>query len=66
MIISDFTVIELDYFRDNCNFVGDELLVFELRSRGTPLIEIASMLNVSLDTAKKLSRKVNKKIMKVI
>ena len=66
MIISNFTVKELDYFRDNCNFVGDELLVFELRSYGVSLKEIAEIMSVSLDTAKKISRRVNKKIIKVL
>ena len=64
MIISNFTVIELDYFRDNCNFVGDEKLVFELRSSGILLEEIADIMSVSVDKVKKISRKINKKIIK--
>lgn len=66
MIIADFTKPELDYFRTNCNFVGDEIKLFELRSRGVPLELIAEELCLSVDGAKRISRKVNKKILKVI
>lgn len=66
MTIANFTVPEIEYFRKNCNFVGDELLVFELRSRDVSLAEIAAILSITQDKAKKLSCKVNKKILKVI
>ena len=65
MIISAYTEIELDYFRRSCNFVGNELEVFDLRSRGIPLEIIAEQINLSIDGVKKISRKVNKKIMRV-
>ena len=66
MIIADFTVPELNYFKENCNFVGLEIRVFDLRSQGVPLEEIAEILNMSVDGVKKISRKVNKKIIKVL
>ena len=66
MVISDFTEIELEYFRRSCNFVGCERDVFELRSRGVPLEQVAEKVNMSVDGAKKISRKVNTKITKVI
>lgn len=66
MIVSDFTVPELDRFRDKCNFVGNELMVFELRSQGIPLEQIAETLNMSVENVKKVSRKVNSKIIRVI
>ncbi len=66
MIIADFTEPELDYFRKTCNFVGDERTVFEFRSKGIPLERIAEYSNLSVDGIKKISRKVNKKINKVI
>lgn len=66
MIISDFTEPELDKFRKLCNFVGDEVFVFEYRSQGVPLEQIAEILNLSIDCVKKLSRKVNRKILKVL
>lgn len=66
MIVSSFTVPELNYLRDNCNFVGTESDVFELRSRGIPLEEIAELLNMSAEGIKKVSRKVNNKITRVL
>ena len=66
MIISDFTEIELDHLRDKCNFVYNEASVFELRSHGLSLEEIAEILNMSVDGVKKISRKVNRKIVKVL
>lgn len=66
MKISDFTKIELEYFRERCNFVNLEIPIFEQRSQGIPLEEIAENLNISYDYARQLSRKVNKKIIKVL
>ena len=66
MIIADFTTPELNYFRENCNFVGLEKRVFELRSQGVPLEEIAEILDMSVDGVKKISRKVNAKIIRII
>lgn len=66
MIISDFTEIELDHLRDSCNFVCNEASVFELRSHGLSLEEIAEILNLSVDGVKKISRKVNRKIARIL
>lgn len=66
MNIKDFTKPELDYFRENCNFVGVEKEIFELRSQGIPLEEVAEKVNMSVDGAKKASRRVNKKILRLI
>ena len=66
MIVSDFTVPELDFYRANCNFVGAERQVFELRSQGIPLERIAETLDMSVEGIKKVSRKVNNKISKVL
>lgn len=66
MTISNFTKPELDYFRNNCNFVNLEVDVFELRSSGYTLEYIAEKLNISPDYARKISQRVNKKIIKVI
>ena len=65
MQIHSFTKPELDYLRENCNFVNNEVQVFEMRSRGIPLEAIAEALNISTDTARKTSQRVNKKIGKV-
>lgn len=66
MIISDFTTVELKYFEEQCNFVGKEYNVFELRSQGKSLTQVADILEISIDKAKKLSQRVNKKIKRVI
>lgn len=66
MIISDFTKPELDFFRESCNFVGVEKPLFELRSQGVPLEDIAESLNMSIEGIKRISRKVNVKITKVL
>lgn len=65
MIISDFTKPELDLLRDNCNFVGCERDIFDLRSQGISIEDIAETLNLSIDGAKRISRKVNNKIIRV-
>ena len=65
MIISSFTEPELDVYRDQCNFTGTEREVFELRSIGVPLEHIAELMHLSVDGVKKISRKVNSKIIKV-
>ena len=66
MLVSSFTVPELNTFRTKCNFVGNELTVFELRSQGIPLEEIAERLDMSVEGIKKVSRKVNNKITRVL
>jgi len=66
MIISDFTKPELDMFRDACNFVGNERTLFELRSQGVPLEQIAETLDMSVTGINKISQKVNKKIRRVL
>nr|DAM30923.1 MAG TPA: ECF sigma factor [Bacteriophage sp.] len=66
MKISDFTLPEIEYFRANCNFVNLEIEIFEGRTKGIPLEEIAENLNISYDYARHISRCVNKKILKVI
>lgn len=66
MTISDFTKPELDYLRENCNFVNLELDLFEKRSKGETLEQIAEDLNISIDYARKISQKVNKKIIKIL
>lgn len=66
MNIKDFTTPELDYFRATCNFVGIEKDVFEMRSQGIPLEEIAERIDMSVDGTKKVSRRVNRKIIKVL
>lgn len=65
MKIYDFTVIELNYFRTYCNFALDERQLFELRARNVPLERCAELMNVSMSTVKRMSRRVNSKIIRV-
>lgn len=66
MKIYEFTVPELDYFRTNCNFTREESFLFEHRSKHYSLEEVAEMMNVSVSTVKRISRRVNRKIIKVV
>ena len=66
MIISDFTNIELEYLRFACNFVREEKDIFELRGQGLSIEEVAEVLELPIDTIKKISGKVNKKIRRVM
>lgn len=65
MKVYDFTVPELNYFRTYCNFTKDESTLFEYRARNIPLEQCAELMSVSVSTVKRLSRKVNAKIIKV-
>ena len=66
MNIKEFTKPELDYFRENCNFVGIEKEVFELRSQGIPLEVIAEMQHMTVDGINKVRKRINRKIIKVL
>ena len=65
MIVSKFIEPELELYRSQCNFVGDEIDVFEMRSKGVPLEEIAEIKGFTYDGIKKVSREVNNKIIRV-
>ena len=63
MIIYSLTQIEADYFEIVCNFTDDEFTLFRLRLKNVPLKECAEIMNRSVDSVKKISRKINKKCM---
>ena len=65
MKIYDFTVPELNYFRDYCNFTEDERVLFEYRAKNIPIEKCAEIMNVSISTAKRISKRVNNKITRV-
>lgn len=65
MKIYDFTVPELNYFRDYCNFTEEERMLFDYRSKNIPLETCAEIMNVSLSTIKRLNKKIQNKIVKV-
>ena len=61
MQVSALTQLEADYFEIVCNFTDDELTLFRLRLKNVPLEECAEIINRSVDSVKKISRKINKK-----
>ena len=65
MNIKRFIKAEVDFYRKECNFVNDEIDVFEMRSRGIPLERIAELKGYTSDGIRKISRDVNNKIIKV-
>lgn len=65
MKVYDFTVPELNYFRTCCNFTDDERTLFEYRSKNVPLEQCAEIMNMSISTIKRLSRRINSKIIRV-
>lgn len=66
MKIYSFTRPELDYFELECNFTSDELKLFRLRAKAMPSEDCAEEMNVSVSTVKRLSRRVNDKIERVV
>lgn len=66
MQIYDFTVPELDKFRELCNFTPQELNYFNLRAKYKSNIEISIDMNVSEAQVSKLARKVKDKIIRVL
>ncbi len=66
MKISKFTKPELDYLREQCNFVNYEITLFEMRASGHTIEEIAEELNISPEHAYRISRQVNDKIIRVL
>ena len=65
MKIYDFTVPELNYFREYCNFTEDERVLFEYRAKNIPLETCAEIMNVSISTIKRLNKKIQNKMIKV-
>ena len=66
MKICDFTVPELDRFRELCNFTDAELEYFNLRARDKTNTQIAMEMSVSEAQVSKLAKKVKSKILRVI
>ncbi|MBL1488801.1 helix-turn-helix transcriptional regulator, partial [Klebsiella pneumoniae] len=63
--VYDFTVPELNKFRELCNFSDDELEYFNLRAKHKSNVEIALTMNVSEGQVSKLARRVKDKIIRV-
>lgn len=66
MKLRDFTVPELNRFRELCNFTDDEMQYFNLRSKDKSNIQIAFEMSVSESQVSKLAKRVKSKIKRVI
>ena len=66
MRIYDFVELELQKFRDECNFTDDELTYFNLRAKDKTNVQIALEMNISESQVSKLAKRVKKKMLKVI
>ena len=66
MRISDFTVPELNRFREQCNFTTTERQCFDLKAKDCSNVELAMKLNISESTVSVTMRRVRTKIAKVL
>ena len=66
MKIRDFTVPELNRFRELCNFTDDEMMYFNLRAKDKSNVQIALEMNVSEPQVSKLAKRVKSKILRVL
>lgn len=65
-IKTEFTEIECNRFRRDCNFTDEERAVFDLRVKAHSVVEIQHKLNMSESTVNRRIRNIKKKILKVI
>lgn len=65
MKLSDYTVPELNKYRELCNFSDEEMEYFNLRSKRKSNVQISIAMNVSEPKVSLLARKVKEKIRKI-
>ncbi len=65
-IKTEFTELECERFRQECNFTDEERAVFDLRVKACSIIEIQHALNMSESTVNRRIKNIKKKIYKVI
>ena len=66
MLIRDFTVPELNKFRELCNFTESEMMYFNLRAKDKSNVQIAMEMNISEPQVSKLAKRVKSKIIRVL
>ena len=66
MLLKDFTVPELDRFRELCNFTDEELMYFNLKSRNKSNVQISLEMNISESKVSDLARHVKSKMKRVL
>lgn len=64
-MISQFTQPELAYYNYMCNFTPQEQELFDYRASCHTLDECCELMHMDLSSVKRLSVKVNKKMIKV-
>lgn len=64
-MISQYTLPELNYYKNMCNFTPQEHVLFDYRASGYTLDECCELMHMELSSIKRLSAKVNKKMIKV-
>lgn len=65
MQIHEYTKPELDRFRELSNFLDDEMVYFNMKSRKKTNLQIAMALNVSEAQVSKIARQVKNKMVRV-
>ena len=65
MRICDMTVPELNRYREMFNFLDDELVYFNMKSRNKSNIQIAIQLNVSEVQVSRIANKVRDKMARI-
>ena len=66
MKIRDFTVPELNKFRELCNFTEDEMMYFNLRAKDLSNTQISLKMSVSEAQVSKLAKRVKSKILRIL
>lgn len=66
MKLCDFTIPEIKYLMEQANFTKEEEVLFNLRIRNLTLDECAEIMNMSMSTINRLSKRVQDKIKRVI
>lgn len=66
MNISDFTKPEINHLLAECNFTEEQEQLFLLRCKNVSLEKCAEIMNVSMPTVSRLSKKVKDKIIRVL
>ena len=65
MKVYDFTGPQLAYYEEFCNFSPQESALFDLRKQGVPLEQCAEIMHCEMTNVKKISRRVNNKIIQL-
>lgn len=64
--IPDFTKPEIDYIKANANFTAQEMILFDLRNDEYCLESCAEFMNVSISTVKRINKRMQSKIIRIL